>query len=158
MAIYESDIRKTKLWLGFLISADVINVWMYEESANSASSRTPTLAKILLRPMQHSIFSGNSSMFSLDSALRNGQPFFCRMFKWRLSPARRMSSTKFESQSWTDFTFEAMRAVIQLLQHCEPVAACLNLSFVAWWKFPMTAVILFCWMTQKVKQLNNHIF
>lgn len=76
MAIYESDIRKTKLWLGFLISADVINVWMYEESANSASSRTPTLAKILLRPMQHSIFSGNSSMFSLDSALRNGQPFF----------------------------------------------------------------------------------
>lgn len=47
---------------------------------------------------------------------------------------------------------------MQILETCEPVAACLNLSVDAWWKWPRTTVIVFYWMTQKLKQLNNNIF
>lgn len=128
-----------------LISADVINVSMYGENANYAQFRTPTLRNTLVRPMLHSFFfSGNSSMSSLESALRISQLFFRRTSKWRLSPARGMALTKSESLSFTYFSFEAMMAVMHKLEHCEPVAACLNFSVVAWWMWPMTAVILFC--------------
>lgn len=47
MVIYEFDICKIKFWLGFFISVDVINVWMYEESVNFVLFRILILVKIL---------------------------------------------------------------------------------------------------------------
>lgn len=70
-------IKENKSRIVFLISADVINVLLYEENANYASSRTTTLTN---QCCIH-IFSGHLSMSSLESPLWTGQPIFSEIIQ-----------------------------------------------------------------------------
>lgn len=119
---------------------------LYKENANLTHLETQPNQYIATTNAAFIFFPGHSSSHLYGLA----KPFFRRSFIGRLSPPRGMASTKSESQSLTEFCFEKMRAVTQRTCYCK-----IEFSVDAWWVWPMTTVILFCYMKHK---LNNIFF
>lgn len=121
---------------------------LYKENANLTHLETQPNQYIATTNAAFIFFPGHSSSHLYGLA----KPFFRRSFIGRLCPPRGMASTKSESQSLTEFCFEKKGQ-----SHSELVTARLNFQLMpeSWWVWPMTTVILFCYMKHK---LNNIFF